>query len=261
MIKEGFTISDETINQFLQADFTPSIWEMVTYDSFLQKKSTIYQELISNTSNESSIKNQSSTLEEIFGEIEKQFIDKKSAQDAYEKMSQELNQLIDQEIITVQEEININSNRLKFYLNYQNQIQLLQQFAKKEIYEIPYQIENEWVNVSVVHKVSNEDTKNLSIDLTTKQFGSVHIGMDVLDHKISGFFTCEQNAISLELKRNKFLDVIKEQGYEITELPVVQTKEKIMISNELNSNNDQIVEEKPNSDLLYFITKEILALF
>ena len=57
MIKEGFTISDETINQFLQADFTPSIWEMVTYDSFLQKKSTIYQELISNTSNESSIKN------------------------------------------------------------------------------------------------------------------------------------------------------------------------------------------------------------
>ena len=67
--------------------------------------------------------------------------------------------------------------------------------------------------------------------------------------------------IWLELKRNKFLDVIKEQGYEITELPVVQTKEKIMISNELNSNNDQIVEEKPNSDLLYFITKEILALF
>ena len=34
-----------------------------------------------------------------------------------------------------------------------------------------------------------------------------------------------------------------------------------MISNELNSNNDQIVDEKSNSDLLYFITKEILALF
>lgn len=191
-------------------------------------------------------------------ELSDKLIDKKTMNEAYDELEQEVNDIIDQE----SKEENIDSIKLNQLKSMGLQMQFLKTLAKREFYRIPIEVSGRITNINLTIVRGKPGKGKVTVTLVSDRLGSIKAEASVNEKKLSGYFACEYaDSLSLlQSQTDELKSLLKEDSLEIKQLNFCLQEAADLIHGFQNS-WDSEEKSNPETELtLYRVAKSIISM-
>lgn len=155
-------------------------------------------------------------------ELSDTLINKKTMNEAYEELEQEVKDIIEKE----SNQENMDSAKLTELKNMGLQIKFIKNMAKREFYQIPLEVSGKITNINLTIIRRNSNSGSVTIKLESERLGYIKAEASLKDNVFNGYIACDHNN-SLNILREKLdplKDVLQDENIVIKQLNLCMQK-------------------------------------
>ena len=247
LLNEARNVTDEVLKELDSYGEPVTVNNILAFSDIINRRGQSQKRLV----READRFNQREKIKQLSDKVIQDFNSKEDALKEYEEFIQGASEIISEAVDYSDNAVNVKELAL---LN--KQLSIMGDLAKKQNYEVPMELGDEWTTINLTIISDSEETGTVLTSLETEELGKVEAKFEINGKEVKGFILSNNQATVDLLTRNKerIADNITGNGRVLRELNFVRS-DKMKINDYLKNNG----ENTASTSDLYEVGKGILT--